>query len=369
MTYKNILIIRLSAIGDVLHCTPLARALRREYPEAKLSWIVSAKSQDILLGNPFLDEIIVWDKDEWKSLAKSSLPAAYRSLRALQAILQAEKYDLAVDVHSRFIPGLITWKSGAAVRAGFSTAKELASLFYNRTTPQIKGLPIPQQYLGVLRALEISGENSDMIMPVAPENCQKADHIWETYQIRPADTVIVLNPATTWQTKCWPPEHFARLGNLLQQQGAKILLTGAKSDIPLINEIREAVKGETISLAGGTSLKDLAAVAQKCDLFVSGDTGPLHIAAAVGAPTLSLYGPTDPRAYAPVGEQHAAVLSPVSCRLCHKRRCDDFICMARIEPETVYQEALKLLEKTKCRAKSQPVYKEVPVKRIPLWNQ
>ncbi|EGO62151.1 glycosyltransferase family 9 protein [Acetonema longum] len=368
MSYKNILIIRLSAIGDVLHCTPLTRALRQEYPEAKISWIVSPKSQDILQGNPFLDEIVVWDKDEWKKLARNSLKAAYQSLRTLQRTLLAEQYDLAVDVHSQFLPGFITWKS-APVRVGFSNAKEMAPLFYNRMTPRIGDLPMPQQYLGVLTALGISGKNPAMIMPVAPENCQNAGRIWETYHIRPDDTVIVLNSSTTWQTKCWPPEHFARLGNLLRQQGAKILLTGAKSDIPLIDKIKDSIKGEVISLAGETSLKDLAAVAQKCDLFVSGDTGPLHIAAAVGAPTLSLYGPTDPRIYAPAGEQHAAVLTPAACRLCHKRRCDDFICMARIEPETVYQEALKLLEKTKGRTKnSQPLYKEVQVRKIPVWN-
>jgi predicted lipopolysaccharide heptosyltransferase III len=372
MSYKNILIVRLSAIGDVLHCTPLTRALREKYPEARISWIVADKSKDVLLGNPFLDEIVVWDKDEWRNILGTDLVTGYQAFRTLQKSIQAEQYDMIVDVHAQFIPGLITWKSGALIRVGFSNARELAPLFYTRTAVRENNLPITQQYLGVLAALGISEYSTDMIMPIAPENHQNAANIWEKYKINATDKVIVLNPSTTWMTKCWPTEHFAQLGNyLLQETGIKILLTGAKADIPLVTQIKEKLNGVVVDITGSTSLKDLAAIAQKCHLFVSGDTGPLHIAAAVGTPTLSLFGPTDPQVYTPLGEQHSSLLTTVPCRLCRKRKCDKFICMEQIDPKVVYQEVLKMLHSNRSVGSkdNEIVYKQVPIKRIPMQKE
>jgi ADP-heptose:LPS heptosyltransferase len=208
-----------------------------------------------------------------------------------------------------------------------------------------------------------------MIMPIATEHHQNASNIWEKYKINVTDKVIVLNPSTTWMTKCWPAECFAQLGNyLLQEAGIKILLTGAKTDIPLVSQIREKLNGDVVDITGSTSLRDLAAIAQKCDLFVSGDTGPLHIAAAVGTPTLSLFGPTDPQVYTPLGEQHSSLQTTVPCRLCRRRKCSKFICMEQIDPKVVYQEALKLLQRNKgARSRHNDiVYKQVPIKRIPM---
>lgn len=368
MSPDNILIVRLSAIGDALHCTPLTRALRDNYPHAKISWIISEKAKDILVGNPYLDEILVWDKEGWKELFKTNLLAAYKAMKMTGKALKAERYDLVVDVHGQLIPGLITGHSGAPIRAGFSNAKELAPLFYTHKTPRKQNIPITLQYLGVLDALGISAQHSDMIIPIAPENYQAADRIWEKHQIKDTDTVVILNPATTWPTKCWPAEHFSQLGNyLLQETGIKILLTGAKSDIPLADRIKERINGDIIDITGCTSLKDLAAIAQRCHLFVTGDTGPLHIAAAAGAPTLSLFGPTDPQVYAPLGAQHTSLQSAAPCRRCHKRKCENFHCMEQIQPTLVYQEALKMLQTGSNRDKIKSSdFKLNPVKRIPL---
>lgn len=369
MLPQNILIVRLSAIGDVLHCTPVSRALREQYPDAKLSWIVSEKAQDILVGNPFLDEVLVWNKDQWKQKFAANPFKGYRSLQVLSRTLRQLQFDLVVDVHAQLLPGLITWGSGAPIRVGFSNAKEMASLFYNKKVPRDGSLPITRQYLGALGALGISAPQAGMIMPVAPENEQKAAAIWSENNIGNADKVVVLNSSTTWPTKCWPPEYFSQLGNyLLQEPGVKILLTGAKADIPLVQQIKNGINGEAIDIAGHTSLKDLAAVIRKCDLFITGDTGPLHMAAAVGTPTLSLFGPTDPRIYAPEGEQHVSLLSPAPCQLCRKRTCDHFVCMAQIKPELVYQKAVELLRKTAgCRYRNtELLYRVVPLKRMPV---
>lgn len=371
MSPKNILIVRLSAIGDALHCTPITRALRKKYPNAKISWIIGDKSKEILLGNPFLDEIVIWNKDEWEKLLKTDLLAGYRAFRVLEKALQAEQYDLVVDVHAQLVPGLITWRSGAPIRVGFSNAKELAPLFYNRKAPQKRNLPITQQYLGVLEALGISEYNTDMIMPIAPENYQNAANIWDKYNISVSDKVIILNPSTTWMTKCWPAENFAQLGNyLLQETGIKIVLTGAKADIPLVCQIKEKIHGDVVDIVGSTSLKDLAAIAQKCDLCITGDTGPLHIAGAVGTPTLSLFGPTDPQVYTPLGEQHSSILTPAPCRLCRRRKCNTFTCMEQIDPRVVYQEALKMLQKNiGVRSSHNEIeYKQVPIKRISVYS-
>ncbi len=366
MLPQNILIVRLGAIGDVLHCTPVSKALRAQYPDARLSWIVSDKAKDILIGNPYLDELVIWDKEQWKEL---SLFEQFRALGVLRQTLRAEQYDLVVDVHAQLLPGLITSNTGAPTRIGFVDAQEMAGIFYTRKAYRDRAAYITRQYLSVLTPLGITDADPRMIMPIAPDNYRNAAKLWAECNFTADDIVVVLNPATAWETKCWPPEYFMQLGNyLLHEKKIKILLTGANADIPLNSRIRAGINGSTIDIAGKTGIKDLAAIIQKCSLFITGDTGPLHIAAAVGTPTLSLFGPTDRQVNAPLGDQHASFLSSVPCRECRKRKCNHFICMARIEPLEVYQEATKLLQKNAgiCHNDSETMFKELSLKRIPM---
>jgi heptosyltransferase I len=368
MTPQNILLIRLSSIGDVLHCTPVAKTLRERFPHAKISWIVGEKSKDILLGNPYLDQILIWQREKWESeLHSGAWRKGYENFRVLEHHLRQEQFDVAIDMHGLLLSGLIGWRSGAATRIGFSNAREGSPLFYTDKVSPMKALPITRHYLQLLKSLDVRKFSTDMVMPIAEEDAAFAQYIWKDNQLSNSDVVVILNPATSWITKNWPPEYYAVLANLLMKNHkAKIILLGAPSDMQLVNNIMNGISEPVINLAGRTNLKELAAVVQNSNLFIGGDTGPLHVAAAVGTPTISIFGPTDPRVYTPEGEGHIALTSSAACKGCHNRRCKNHICMTKILPIDVYRAAEKLL--TQCSRKQRNleavIYGQVPTKTI-----
>ncbi|HWR55879.1 MAG TPA: putative lipopolysaccharide heptosyltransferase III [Negativicutes bacterium] len=369
MRPDNILLIRLSSIGDVLHCTPVARTLREHFPQARISWLVGEKSQEILHGNPDLDNIILWQREKWEQeLRKGSWQKSVADFRMLTQQLKNERYDMVIDLQGLLLTGLIGWRSGARTRIGFRQAREGSALFYTHRVRNEHRLQIVHHYLQLLRPLGIRRFNTQMVMPLAQRHYDFASNLFSSQHINEdQDRVIILNPSTSWPTKCWPPAYYARLANLLGTGlAAKIMLLGAPGDVPLLKEISAGISQPVINLAGKTNLKELAAVVQKSHLFISGDTGPLHIAAAVGTPTLSLFGPTDPQVYAPLDEKHAAIVSDARCRYCHKRSCAHSTCMGRILPEDVYLAARKIIQqKPQKKYMEATPYGEVTIKTIP----
>lgn len=369
MNPQNILLIRLSSIGDVLHCTPVARTLRDAYPDAKISWLVGEKSQEILRGNPFLDEIIVWQREQWEQeLRKGAWCKSYANFRCLEQQLKAEQYDLTIDLHGLLLTGLIGWRSGAKKRVGFAKAKEGSPFFYTHRVHTSTRLQIVQHYLQLLHPLGIKHYRPQMVMPLTATHYEFADKLFADYNINSTEPVIALNPSTSWPTKCWPAAYFSQLANLLQSKlQARIILLGAPGDAQLLGKITAGISRPVINLAGKTNLKELAAVVQNSHIFIGGDTGPLHIAAAVGTPTISVFGPTEPRVYAPLGGTHTAIVTDAACRSCHQRQCADSTCMEKIMPETVYLAVQKTLSGQVKRPKRQMEaneYGQVPVKTI-----
>lgn len=368
MKQLNILLIRLSSIGDVLHCTPLAKTLKLQFPQANISWLVGEASQDILHGNPYLDEIIVWQREKWeRELRGGEWLNSYRNFRLLEYNLRKAQYDLVIDMHGLLLTGLIAWRSGAAMRIGFAQAREGSPLFYTHRVPAKQPMSIVRHYLQLLQPLKIHKHSLEMVMPVAQRDQDYAEDLFTTHHLRKDDLIVALNPSTSWVTKCWPPDHFSSLADLLiTKLKAKVILLGAASDQPLVHKIMQNSQGDIINLAGKTNLKELAAVVQKINLFIGGDTGPLHIAAAVGTPTISLFGPTDPGIYAPAGSGHTALFSSVPCRYCHRRTCTSMVCMEAISPIEVYKAAKQMFERPTGNKKSVEAvtYEQVPVKKI-----
>ncbi len=276
MRPDNILLIRLSSIGDVLHCTPVARTLREHFPQARISWLVGEKSQEILHGNPDLDNIILWQREKWEQeLRKGSWQKSVADFRMLTQQLKNERYDMVIDLQGLLLTGLIGWRSGARTRIGFRQAREGSALFYTHRVRNEHRLQIVQHYLQLLRPLGIRRFNTQMVMPLAQRHYDFASNLFSSQNINEdQDRVIILNPSTSWPTKCWPPAYYARLANLLGTGlAAKIMLLGAPGDVPLLKEISAGISQPVINLAGKTNLKELAAVVQKSHLFISGDTG------------------------------------------------------------------------------------------------
>ena len=341
---KNILIIRLSSIGDVLKCTVTIDKLRKRFPQAKLTWLVETKSQGVLVGNPHIDELIVWDRKEWSRQARQTRNYLRFAQQLLNFVgeIRARRFDLVVDLHGLPRSGMVSFLSGAPYRVCYDRARKKSHLWSNiRVTPDKKqDNTVMQHYAGLLRVLGIEIADLKMQMPILPDDEGFAQQFMTNNRLTPGGFIII-NPATSWQSKCWPSEYYAQLADrIIETYQLSVLVTGGPADAALCQQIIDQMRNQPINACGQTTLRQLAAIIKNASLFISGDTGSLFIAEAVGTPTLSMFGPTDPDWHAPQGENHVA-LSTRLCT-CDKSFCENPICLTKLTPEKVWDEFKKL---------------------------
>jgi len=334
----NILIIRLSSIGDVLKCTVVIDKLREQFPNARLSWLVETKSQGVLLGNSNIDEIIVWKRKEWSKEARTTrnYGSFARQLYDFIQEIRQRRFDLVIDLHGLPRSGIVSYLSGAPLRLCYTGARKYSHLWANcRVTPNPEvNTTVMKHYAGLLAPLRINSHNLHMQMPILPEDRAFAGAFLKESGLR-AKSFVILNPSTSWQSKCWPVEYFACLANMITEKyRLPIVITGSLQDVPLVQNLIKQMHCTPIDVSGKTTLRQLAALSESAGIFISGDTGPLFIAEAVGAATISIFGPTEPDWHAPQGKNHFA-LSTGSCQ-CSKSFCENKICLTEIKPEQVF---------------------------------
>lgn len=330
----SILIVRLSAIGDVVMTTAAVRALRRHLPGARISWVVEPKSAGILEGNPDVDEIIIADR-----ISPSSLLRLSRKLRK-------QRFDAALDFQGLARSALVTAVSGAKRRIGYANSREFSEAAYNETItcPIVPpgrrcrhGMPC---YLRLIEPLGIvpDGEDGDMRVAVSDEERESASRIMIESGINPDEPVAALCPATTRANKHWTKAGWARLADLLwQEMGLRSALLGAKADQPLVDRIIAAASSPAVSLAGRTSLKQAVAVLDMAKTVSAVDTGLLHVGVALGKPTVGIFGPTTAWRNHIGRENFAVVRKEMDCAPCYKRpSCERFECISDITPEEVF---------------------------------
>jgi heptosyltransferase I len=338
MSYRNILIVKLSAIGDVIHALPVAQALKATFPQARLSWVVERAAFELVANHPYIDEVILFEKVRCRSLTGMALylPVLLRGLRR-------RRFDLALDLQGLLKSGLIAYLSGAPERLVYCNARELSDRLSRRICGPNQHGHIVEQYLDVVWALGGTVTAVDFGIRFSDAEVQSAqailaDHGWQ------GKPYIALIPGANWPNKRWPTGYFAQLAELLYQQGITSLITGGPDDVALAEEINNAANVPVLNLTGQTSLKQLAWVLQKARVTVGGDTGPMHLAVAVGTPTVALMGPTDINRNGPYGKGHQALVTARSCAGCWRRKCEQQLdCLAAVPVEEVYQAALKLL--------------------------
>ncbi|WP_094603884.1 hypothetical protein SPSIL_042990 [Sporomusa silvacetica DSM 10669] len=343
---KNILIIRLSSIGDVLKCTVVIDKLRNHFPNARISWLVETKSKDVLLGNPNIDEIIVWQRKEWSKQARSSKNywKFARQLFQFTKEIRNRNFDLVVDIYGAPRSGIISYLSKAPVRLCYTGSRKYSHLCANiHAVPDYTtSTTATQFYADILRPLGIDRDDLRMQMPILPADRSFAETFLHDHGISPGK-YIAINPSTSWQSKCWPSEYYARLADMIiEKHCLPVVILGAPGDVPLVETITRQMQQQPVDASGKTTLRQLAALAEKAGAFISGDTGPLFIAEAAGTATISIFGPTDPAWHAPKGERHIT-LSTNSCS-CKKSFCEDKKCLTAILPEhvlTTFEELAK----------------------------
>ena len=382
----NILFVRLSYIGDILHATPAARWIKEQHSDAKLHWIVTPSMVELLDGNPYVDEIIPWERDEYEAHSKKlHIPTMWRMWWELKAKLEPYKFDVAVDVQGRLITGLVLLASGAPIRLGLGGTKELNWLFTNyKTKPSTDH--VIKRYVEVAQLLkEAVARQADLDTPLKtvdnllePETLNNVSankmyhmdfyvpsklHTWAEEQWKTIDNHTSLNRGevekplrvglvlgTSWATKEWPQEKWYSLIKSLQYRANFVCLGGPKEATqykPLMDSLAaEGIDQIMLNMLGKTTLQEVGALIESCDVVVTADTGSLHIALALNKPVVALFGPTDSKLWGPLtGTFKVLINDELDCLGCRKRRCPkpDQYCMSGIEPVRVKKAIFELI--------------------------
>jgi len=341
---KRILIVKLGAVGDVIHALPVLETLRARFPQAHIGWAVEEAAQPVLEGNPALSEVI---RLERKKLRATGGLAYFR--RWLQA-LRERRFDTVLDPHNLFKSGLIAYASGASLRVGFKKFREGNFLFMNRRIrPAVRCRHAVEKYLSLLEPLGIPESQWAFRFPLSwgPRDEEFIDPFWMREGFgrgggKP-EGIVAVNPGASWPSKQWMPERYAQVADrLVKDHGIRVLILWGPGEHPLAERIARAMSGKPV-IAPETNLKQLMALIKRCRLLITGDTGPLHIAAALGVPTVALFGPSDPVRNGPYGPGHAIVRSliPPATHWQNKEIGDQW--MKTIPVETVVEAAMKQL--------------------------
>lgn len=329
---RRILIVKLSSIGDVVHTLPALRALRRGFPEAEIDWLVEGPSSSILKYHPFLTNIHIFKKGRF--LNGPFRPQDVRDLFGLIKTLRERRYDMVIDFQGLLKSGLLTFLSGGRMRVGFDRTREFSYLFLNHKLPPYDpDLHAVDRYMEIPRSLGCPGD-VEFHIPILEEDKRRIDVFLKGNGI---NRFILVNPWARWKSKLWGEERFSSLCDALTEGGLKVILVGGKEAIPYSRRIGARSRREIFDLTGKTNLRELAYLARLSQLFVTTDSGPMHIASAMGTRVVALFGPTSPKRTGPYGKGHKVVRKELPCSPCFKRRCGTMECMDSITVEEVME--------------------------------
>jgi len=336
-TSIKILIFNVNWLGDVLFSTATIRNIRRNYPDSFIACIIPSRCYPILKGNPHLDELIIFDEKERQrsSLAK---------LRFVQ-LLRSKKFDAVFLLHRSFTRALICRLAGIPERIGYYTKKR-GFLLTKRIAPVARdALHRIDYYLNIIEKAGLKVEDRYLEFFIDDKDVKFVEEFLNKKSISKDDFLVAINPGGNWLPKRWPQEYWAMLADkLITDFGARVIITGNYTDISTAQKIRDLMKEKPVIASGVFNLKQLGALCKKLGLFITADTGPLHIANALGAKRIiALFGPTSPEITGPYPLKNTAVLSKdVGCKIpCYMVNCKDNRCMKAITPEDVIKEIRK----------------------------
>jgi heptosyltransferase-1 len=366
-TFKKILLIKLSALGDVVHTFPVLNKLRRRYPAARLDWLVTPGIGELLRHNPAISNVIEFARDEraapWRL-------APFVAAARLVAQLRAVEYDLVIDLQGQLRSGFFTFTSGAPVRIGFDKpradvwkslqrkipdearkhawrgAREGSFLAYTDhiALPTLDMHPV-ERYLGIGPMLGLDDGAPDFSFPIPQEARARIDALADYYDIAKAK-LVVMAPGTNWETKAWRPEAFAEVARNFLEKGFAVTLVGSERERVVCDEVAKLAPG-AVNLAGETTLSELAALIARAALCVTNDSGPMHLAVALGRPVVSVFGPTDQVWAGPYRRDGAVLRAGLPCSPCYLRelrRCPhNHDCMKNVAAAAVIERAESVL--------------------------
>jgi heptosyltransferase-1 len=338
----NILIVKLSAIGDVVHTLPSLAALRILYPDAHITWVVEEASFDIIKNHPYLDRVLVSRRKYWVDNLKRfrNVSEAITEIRSLISDLRDRHYDLVIDFHGLLKSSIFVFLSGGKRKLGYDSMQEMSGFFLDEKIFEDMSKHAVDRYMDFPRYLGVEVEQPEFFISIGEDNKTRVRKLLRTNNIDSADPFVAINVIAFWETKLWDDDKFARLcDRIVEELNYTVVFTGSTSG-GSIERIRSKMTQPSVNLEGLTSLRDLAYLYTLSALLVTTDSGPMHIAAAVKTPTVALFGPTDPARTGPYGINHVVIRKELPCSPCFLKRCDTNQCMQEISTDEVF-EAIK----------------------------
>jgi heptosyltransferase-3 len=332
MSPRNILAIKLRYLGDVLLATPTLHALKAAYPAAQLSVLVNRGTEQMLHGNPHVDEIIPLDRGS----IIEQCGFAWQ--------IRRKRFDTVVDLTDGDRAAFLAWISGAAVRIGFNADQRWIGMCY---TTVVKAEPEAHRIERDLAALTPLGIGIRGRVPqlwLTLEDETRVERLISEIGIPRDRPWIVIQPGARYWFKAWPSERFAELADRLSDRfGYQVLLGGSPQEVPLTETVVKQAKSRLLNIAGRSDIRTLAALLKRSALFVGNDTGAMHIAAAVGTPVVGLFGPSNPREWGPRGKLAEVIYKGLDCRMCFHPTCrrGEENCMKLITVDEVMAAAVR----------------------------
>ena len=328
----RVCIIKPSALGDVANAFPALGSLRRLWPGAEITWVINSGLRGLVDGHPWIDRVLAYDRRR-AGLTPTGLATIGRFLRDLRR----GRFDLAIDLQGLLRSGMMTAATGAHIRVGLDDAREGATWFY---THRVRPPGTIDQAHAVDRMLAVAAAfGADVEQPGFQVAVSEDDRAWAKQALaqvgRPR---LALNLGARWETKRWPPEHFAELARrAVASRGAGLFAVGAPEDRPLVESLaRQLDPTPVVDLCGRTTLPQLAALFEEADVVLSNDTGPLHLAVAVHARVVGVYTCTSPSLNGPYGPLSVAAESRIWCKASYRVTCPRLECMTELVPDRVW---------------------------------
>lgn len=347
---EKILIIRLSAIGDVVDVLPALRCLRSNFPKSRIFWLVEDRASAILYDHPDLDEVIVFPRKKWQH----EVLKAKKVIRTLSDILSFyrklhdEHYDLVLDFQGNLKSGIMNLITGTENRVGFGKGfcKEFNYLFTKyKVFPQHKREHRIDKNLSLLKGIGFKVKFQNPEFPISRLDQEYISKFVDENNKRSIPLIIV-NPCTSeyGSYKRWPALNYARLTDMIMEtHDVKVIFIWGPNELEIVNAIISYMKQKAL-VSCKTTIKQLIELIRRADLYIGGDTGPLHIASTLCIPTVAIFGPKDPILYGPYHENTAIINKGLPCSPCRDRTCSDPECLTTILPEEVFQEVNKLMD-------------------------
>ena len=371
--FRKILLIKLSAVGDVVHTIPVLNKLRRRYPSAQLDWLITPAIAELLRHHPAISNIIEFEREAWSAPWRL---APFASYARLARKLRAANYDLIVDMHGQFRTAVLTFATGAPARIGFDRPRARVWDASPRKFPEqarkhawqgaregswmayTHHIPVPtldlhavDRYLNVGPILGLDCEPADFSFPVPQSAVSRVETLLAQHGVDRAD-IVIMAPGTIWETKYWGSDRFAKVAGHFLSKGFAVILIGSQRERVVCEKVAALAPG-AIDLAGMTALSELAALIRRSAISITNDSGPMHLAVALDRPVVSIFGPTDPVWIGPYQHPDAVLHTDLECSPCYLRKLKHchhgHACMRSISAPAVIERAERILSASKNR--------------------